>query len=38
MPFEIIDFCNAAYIFSANIFSVNTRLIYYSKMHGTANT
>lgn len=38
MPFEIIDFCNVAYIFSANIFSANTRLIYCSKMHGAANT
>lgn len=38
MPFEIIDFCYVAYIFSANIFSANERLIYYSKIRGTANT
>lgn len=37
IPFEIIDFCYVAYIFSANIFSANERLIYYSKIHGTAN-
>lgn len=36
--FEIIDFCNVAYIFNANIFSANTRLFYYIKIHGTANT
>lgn len=38
IDFEIIDFCNVAYIFNATIFSANTRLCYYSKIHGTANT
>lgn len=36
--FEIIDFCNVAYIFNANIFSANTRLFYYIKISSTANT
>lgn len=27
-----------AYIFNANTFSANTRLFYYIKIHGTANT